>query len=108
MAEPLYLVANEGCDDTTLGIVRIADEDFTKLKAFIENLNKNSIYDCMPRIEVYKARDGAFKEFEPNHELTFWDDGYVEPRYIFYLDGKTYTFSNEEDKYEFYCWEQVI
>ena len=108
MVEPLYLVANEGCDDTTLGIVRISDEAFPKFKEFIENLNRNSTCRCMPIIEVFKAKDGAFMEIEYNPDLSIGDDDYIEPRYIFYLDGKTYTFSNEWDRYDFRDWEQVI
>ena len=37
----LYYVRNVGCDDTTCGLVRISEEDFTKFKSFIENLNRN-------------------------------------------------------------------
>lgn len=51
----LYYVENCGCDDTTHGLVRIPDEHFPKFKEFIENLNKNSTYGCMPKIYVYKA-----------------------------------------------------
>jgi hypothetical protein len=50
----LYYIENCGCDDTTCGLVRISDEDFSKFKSFIENLNKNSTYGCMPKIHVYE------------------------------------------------------
>lgn len=52
--DKLYYIENCGCDDTTHGLVRISDEDFPKFKTFIENLNKNSTYGCMPRIHVYE------------------------------------------------------
>ena len=48
----LYFIANSGCDATTHGIARIADEDFDKFKTIIENLNRNSHYGCMPTIAV--------------------------------------------------------
>ena len=87
MAEPLYLVANEGCDDTTLGIVRIADEDFTKLKAFIENLNKNSTYGCMPTIDVYRINDSFIKlatDDDSKDGILYMDDGkYVLKKYLY-------------------------
>lgn len=51
----LYYVENEGCDDTTHGLVYISDEDLPKFKSFIENLNKNSTYGCMPKIHLYEV-----------------------------------------------------
>ena len=50
----LYYIENIGCDDETRGLVNIPDEIIPWFKNFIENLNKNSQYGCMPTIEVYK------------------------------------------------------
>lgn len=50
--QKLYYIENQGCDDTTYGLVALTDEEFAKFKVFIENLNKNSTYCCQPVIEV--------------------------------------------------------
>ena len=60
--EHLYYICNIGCDDETLGLAIIKDDDFPKFKEIIENLNKNSTYDCMPRIHVYKVDPKYVKE----------------------------------------------
>ena len=61
MAE-LYLVYNCGCDDTTLGLVELTDEEFSKFKQFVENINRNSTYCCMPRIHASKVSWDMFRE----------------------------------------------
>ena len=58
----LYYVDNIGCDDETRGLVIIPDEFFNAFKTFIENLNKNSTYGCMPRIQVYKIDETMIRE----------------------------------------------
>lgn len=70
--EKLYLVENEGCDDTTHGLVIIPDEYFAQFKEFIENLNKNSTYGCMPTISVYTIDQDLIGEFDG--EEIFEDD----------------------------------
>lgn len=77
----LYYVRNCGCDDETTGLVRISDKDFPKFKTFIENLNKNSTYGCMPTIFVYKIVDEALIR-----EATDEDADYK----CLYLDDKVY------------------
>ena len=62
----LYFIVNSGCDATTHGIARIADEDFDKFKTFIENLNRNSYYGCMPTIAVYEIDESKIKEINFN------------------------------------------
>lgn len=92
----LYFIDNCGCDDDTLGLARISDEDFPKFKTFIEDLNKNSHYGCMPRIDVYKIDMSQLKEVvDYDKNLECWDNGYVNPDFIFHLDGKMYTFADE-------------
>lgn len=107
MAKQLYFVENMGCDDSTCGLVWISDEDFPKFKSFIENLNKNSTYGCMPKIHVFRTDISDFKEFDYNPDLDVWDEGYVRSSAVFYLDGKTFTYSDKADPYD-YNWEQVI
>lgn len=53
MADTLYLIENDGCHETTRGLVYISDKLFPKFKEFIENLNENSTYSCKPVIFVY-------------------------------------------------------
>ena len=89
MAEKLYYVKNVGCDATTYGLVRISDGDFPKFKTFIENLNKNSTYGCMPTIHLYEIDYGKIREYTPNSDDYVCDDD------ILYLDGKVYTLVNK-------------
>lgn len=107
MTEKLYYIANRGCDATTYGLARISDEDFPKFKTFIENLNKNSYYDCMPTIEVYEISSDELKEFEyaPNNDCydgyyDYSDERYVDRMNVLYLDGKTYTFAKKYGEYD--------
>lgn len=58
----LYLIRNCGCDDTTVGLVRMTDEQLDFLKAVIEDLNKNSTYGCMPTIDVYRIDEDMIRE----------------------------------------------
>ena len=92
MSDNLYFIENMGCDATTYGLARISDEDFPKFKSFIENLNKNSHYGCMPTIAVYKIDPSTVREFTHDPNLDCWDDDYVDRDYTFYLDDKNYTF----------------
>ena len=57
----LYYIRNVGCDDETCGLAKISDENFTEFKRMIEDLNKNSTYGCMPKIEVYKINESAIR-----------------------------------------------
>lgn len=86
----LYYIRNVGCDDETVGLARISDEDFHKFKEIIENLNKNSTYGCMPIISVYKTNESNIKEVIVDPNKSFCDEDYVSPENLLYLDGKTY------------------
>ena len=81
----LYYIQNEGCDDTTYGLVRISDEDFPKFKSFVENLNKNSTYDCKPKIYVYTFDESKL------HKPTVNDDR----DYYLYLEDDAFVLDNE-------------
>ena len=96
MGSNLYFIENQGCDATTYGLAKVSDENFPKFKSFIENLNKNSYYGCMPVISVYKVDEDILTEIDYNPNAEFWDADYVEKDDVFYLDGKTYAF---KDKY---------
>ena len=79
----LYFIDNVGCDDETRGLAIIPDEFFNTFKNIIEDLNKNSIYDCMPKIEVYKINKDLLREAD--------DDC---PSEILHLGDKKYVFRN--------------
>ena len=95
----LYFIENQGCDATTYGLVSIDNNEFVWFKDFIDNLNKNSYYGCMPTISVYKISWGDLKEINYNPEAECWDDGYVDKTYVFHYGGKTYTFAKEYFSY---------
>ena len=85
----LYYVCNVGCDDETCGLVRISDEDFPKFKTFIENLNKNSTYGCMPTITVFEIEETDIREATEND---------CEYEYL-YLDDKVFVLGNTDIRY---------
>lgn len=85
--DKLYYVRNIGCDDETMGLARISDEDFPKFKTFVENLNKNSTYGCMPVIEVYRVTEDMIIEVGKNDDSDDWKR--------LYLDNKIYQMKDE-------------
>lgn len=85
----LYYVKNCGCDDITTGLVEISDEDFPKFKQFIENLNKNSTYGCMPTIGVYAVDWDMFHE-KTEEDDDSWDYLYFGDRVFVPNDSTTY------------------
>ncbi len=95
----LYFIENQGCDAATYGLTRISNEDFPKFKAFVENLNKNSYYGCMPVISVYRISMDDLKEINYNADAEIWDDDYVDKDNVFYLDDKTYIFAEKYFSY---------
>jgi hypothetical protein len=99
MNDNLYFIANRGCDATTYGLVNVPDDEFPRFKQFIEDLNKNSYYGCMPTISVYKISMDHLREFDYNPDADSWDDDYVDAVDIFYLDDKTYTFAEKYFSY---------
>lgn len=93
--EKLYYVRNVGCDDETCGLVRISNDEFPRFKKFIENLNKNSTYGCMPEIFVYELSES---DICPANDNT--------PDYNrLYLDDSVYTLS---DSFSLWRKESVI
>ena len=99
MEQNLYFITNEGCDATTYGITSVSTEDFPKFKSFIENLNKNSYYSCMPVISVYKISMNDLKKINYNPNAEYGDDDYCDKTYIFYFDDKMYTFADPNFSY---------
>lgn len=99
MNDNIYFIENAGYDGETYGLARISEEDFPKFKLFIENLNKNACYSC-PVISVYEVRMDNLKEINYNPNLDCFDKNYIDKGEIFYLDDKTYTFT--EGYYPYY------
>lgn len=99
MNDNLYFIANQGCDATTYGLTRVTEEEFPKFKSFIENLNKNSYYGCMPVISVYKISMNDLMEFNYNPNADCFDDDYVDKEEVFYFEDKTYTFAKKYFSY---------
>lgn len=91
MNSNLYMILNIGCDDTTKGLAEISDEDFPKFEAIIRDLNKNSLYGCMPVISVYKVNKDAIKEISLDPKVD------VDRSDVMHLKGKTYTFTDETE-----------
>ena len=91
----LYFIENQGCDATTYGLIMLKEEEFPKFRSFVENLNKNSYYGCMPTISVYKISMDDLKEINYNPDAECWDDDYVDKDEVFYFEDKIYTFVNK-------------
>lgn len=91
----LYFIINVGCDDETCGLARISDEDFPKIKTIIENLNKNSHYECMPTIRLYRITNPELLE-----EVTDEESDYRSGRFL-YLDGARYILGTRNNIYEY-------
>lgn len=95
----LYFIENQGCDATTYGLTMVSNEDFPKFKSFIENLNKNSYFGCMPVISVYKISMDDLKEIKYNPDADIWDEDHVDKEQVFYFNDKTYTFAEKYFSY---------
>lgn len=81
----LYLIKNNGCDDTTHGLADIPESIFPWFKELIGNLNKNSTYGCQPTINIFKL------DAEDIRESTDED----EKDNLLYFGSKTYVLSDE-------------
>ena len=52
-----YKILNIGCDDETEGTFEFTKEQFEFLNNVFAELNKNSTYDCMPKIYIDEVAD---------------------------------------------------
>lgn len=85
----LYLIRNCGCDDTTIGLSYMTDDEFNFFKKVIEDLNENSTYGCMPVIEVYKVDEDMLREATDDDDK---DD-------ILTVDDRKYVFKDWSSRY---------
>lgn len=69
----LYYIQNIGWGDTTVGIAEIPDAVLPLFKSIITNLNKNSTYDRMPTIEVYKINKDMIRELSQDDFGHVWE-----------------------------------
>lgn len=81
----LYHIENVGCDDITSGLARIPDDTMPFFVETIKNLNKNSTYSCMPKIELYRIPDKYIREATDSDR----------PESIMYMDGKKWVMKPE-------------
>ena len=86
----LYLIRNVGCDDETIGLARMTAEQLASFKYIIDNLNKNSTYQCMPKIAVYKINEDML--IKPN-------EGHMKED-IMYLDDQEYVLKDRWFMYD--------
>jgi hypothetical protein len=49
-----YLIALNGCDDTTCCELKLTDEELNFLVKISKEINKYSTYQCEPSISIYK------------------------------------------------------
>lgn len=73
----LYFIENIGCDDTTIGLARMTDDQIAAFKNVVENLNKNSTYGCMPTIRVYKIDESFIRparSYDPSYKILYMGD----------------------------------
>lgn len=47
-----YKIENSGCDDVTIDIFELTDEQYEFLRSIFEKLNQKSEYVCMPKIYI--------------------------------------------------------
>ena len=99
----LYLICNEGCDDTTVGVTEFTDQELGKFLDIVCNLNKNSWYQCMPTIHVYEIEWSDIQLIDDYIEngrkkYGFYPDtGLIDK---LYYNGSVYTYRDGVSRYE--------
>jgi hypothetical protein len=77
--QTMYFIQNVGCDDETSGLLHLSEDELEFLIAIFYNLNKNSEYNCMPRIYMAKVQEDMFVPLLTSEEINT-----VDKRYVFY------------------------
>lgn len=52
-----YEIRNIGCDDTTVTIIELSDDELKVIVKFAKLNNKNSEYGCQPAIDILDEND---------------------------------------------------
>lgn len=92
MNKQLIYIVNRGCDASTCGLIEIDADKVDEYVQHINELNKNSYYDCMPKIHLFKAQWDWFREVDPAEIKDDWGDVAIDDR--LYYNGKIYTYKN--------------
>lgn len=92
MNKQLIYIVNRGCDASTYGLIEIDADKVDEYIQHINDLNKNSYYDCMPKIHLFKAQWDWFREVDPAELKDDWGDVAIDDR--LYYNGKIYTYKN--------------
>jgi hypothetical protein len=80
----LYYIENVCQEGFAASLARISDDDLPKIRAFIEDLNKNAIQLCMPKIALWRIiNEDDIQECEPIHSTR-----------VLYMGGKAYRLAN--------------
>lgn len=53
----LYEITNIGCDDETCNTFDLTENEYKFLNMIFTELNKQSYYDCMPKIYIEKKEE---------------------------------------------------
>lgn len=92
MNKQLIYIVNQGCDASTCGLIEIDADKVHEYIQHINELNKNSYYQCMPKIHLFKAQWDWFREVDPAELKDEWSDVTIDDR--LYYNGKIYTYTN--------------
>jgi hypothetical protein len=92
MNKQLIYIVNRGCDASTYGLIEVDADKVDEYVQHINELNKNSYYDCMPKIHLFKAQWDWFREVDPAELKDEWSDVTIDNR--LYYNGKVYTYKN--------------
>lgn len=92
MNKQLIYIVNQGCNASTYGLIEIDADKVDEYVQHINELNKSSYYDCMPKIHLFKAQWDWFREVDPAELKDEWSDVIIDNR--LYYNGKVYTYAN--------------
>lgn len=93
MNKQLIYIVNQGCDASTYGLIEIDAGKVDEYVQHINELNRNSYYDCMPKIHLFKSQWDWFREVDPAELKNDWGDVAIDDR--LYYNGKIYTYKNK-------------
>lgn len=59
-----YYIENVGCDDKTELVTDLSDKELKTFIKICKELNKNSTYQCQPKIKLYKYDECDIEKYE--------------------------------------------
>ena len=93
--EKLFLIENSGCDDCTMGLIKMDYYEFLKFAKFVDDLNSNSTYSCQPRIYYFETSIDYFEKVSDADT----DRIIEEAIRVLSLDNEQYIFKPDFDIY---------